>query len=311
MDKIPNIVLCLLLTVFIICCGSAISRDQLYAQEKIVAIVNSDVITQKDLNDFINFTRVQMAGDYKEEELKEKIEALKSDLLNKLIDDRIILQEAKRDKIKVDEDKIKAKVSEIKSRYPSETGFQQALSLQGLVQADVENRIREQLLMYDIIEAKVKSRIVVNPAEVTDFYQKNPREFILSEQRDFESIALEDSVAAGQVAAGLKRGQDLGELAQKYSFSVDTLGGVVAEELKKELSEALFKIKLGEFAGPIKIEDKYYIFKLNKITPPRAKQLSEVQDRIYGFLLEKKMQEDLARWLDELKSRAYIKIIQS
>jgi len=30
-----------------------------FAQDKIIAIVNKDIITQKDLNDFINFMRVQ------------------------------------------------------------------------------------------------------------------------------------------------------------------------------------------------------------------------------------------------------------
>jgi parvulin-like peptidyl-prolyl isomerase len=306
MDKLR---ICLL-AVFIACYGFAVSPAQLYAQDKIVAIVNSDVITQKDLSDFVNFTRMQLSGQYQGKELEEKTRALKSDLLNKLIDDRIILQEAKRSKVKADEEKIKEKVNEIKRRYSSETDFQQALALQGLVQADIEKRLNEQMLMYNIIEMRVKSKIAVNPAEVTDFYQRNPQEFNLSEQRDFESAVFEDADAASQVAANLKKGQTLGALAQKYSFNVGTLGGVVEAELRKELSDALFKIKIGEYAGPLKIENKYYIFRLNKISPPRAKQLSEVQERIYSFLLEKKLQESLAKWLDELKGRAYIKIIQ-
>jgi parvulin-like peptidyl-prolyl isomerase len=178
------------------------------------------------------------------------------------------------------------------------------------VQADVETRIREQMLMYNIIEIKVKSKLAVNPAEVTEFYQRNPQEFNLSEQRDFESAFLTDGNKAQEVARSLKRGQEFSALAEKYSFNLDELNGVVEAELKKELSEALFKLKLGEAAGPFKIDDKYYIFRLKSINSPRAKKLAEVQDRIYAFLLEKKMQEGLAKWLDELKARAYIKIIQ-
>jgi hypothetical protein len=49
----------------------------LYAQDKIVAIVNKDIITQKDLTDFINFARMQMLTEYKGEQLEAKIQAMK------------------------------------------------------------------------------------------------------------------------------------------------------------------------------------------------------------------------------------------
>ncbi|MEI6631259.1 MAG: SurA N-terminal domain-containing protein [bacterium] len=300
----------LLSAVFIIGLGFSFFANRLYAQEKIIAIVNSDVITQKDLDDFVNFTRMQLSEQYQGKELQEKTASLKSDLLNKLIEDRLILQEAKKSKIKIDEGKVSQRVAEIKKRYPSEVEFQQALSQQGLVQADVEARIREQILMYAIIETKVKSKVSINPPEVTDFYQKNPQLFIFTEQRDFASVSLEDEYKAREIFNKIKKGFCLEELANEYSFVVNRLDAVVQEQLKKDIAEALFKIKLGESAGPLKIEDKYYIFRLDKINPPRPKKLSEVQDKIYSFLSEKKMQEALIKWLSETKSNSYIKIIQ-
>ncbi|MBM3255707.1 MAG: hypothetical protein FJZ08_05340 [Candidatus Omnitrophica bacterium] len=305
--RVPNIICCFLVFFSL---GFLIFANRLYAQEKIIAIVNSDVITQKDLDDFVNFTRMQLSEQYQGKELEEKTASLKSDLLNKLIEDRIILQEAKKSKIKIDEAKVRQRVAEVKTRYPSEAEFQQALSNQGLVQADVEARIREQILMYSIIEFKVKSKIGINPAEVTDFYQKNQQLFNLTEQRDFISVSLEEEYKAREIFNKLKKGAGFEELSKEYSFVVDRLDAVVEAQLKKDVADALFKIKLGELAGPLKIEDKYYIFKLDKIIPPRPKELSEVQDKIYSFLSEKKTQEALIKWLSEIKSNSYIKIIQ-
>ena len=126
-----------------------------FAQDKIVAVVNNEIITQKDLNDFVNFMRMQLSIELTGEQLEQKIQSMKADLLNKLIEDRIILQEAKKNKVLVDENRVKAKIDEIKGHYGREAEFQAALVQQGLAQADLELRLREQLLILLRLEETV------------------------------------------------------------------------------------------------------------------------------------------------------------
>jgi len=282
-----------------------------YAQDKIIAIVNSDIITQKDLNDFTNFMRMQLSKEFSGYELERKIQSMKQDLLDRLIEDRLILQEAKKNNINIDENRVKAKISEIKNTYSSDAGFKEDLARQGLVQADLETKIREQLLMYSIIELKVKETILVTPDEVTSFYNKNMKDFVSSEERELEVITLEDENLAKTFAYNLKSGQKLVDLATRYPITVNKLRASKRGELRKDIEDAAFRLKLGEISDPVKIDDKYYIFKLENIIPPRQLTLSEVQDRIHAFLFEEKMQEKLTKWLDELKAKSYIKIIQS
>jgi len=281
----------------------------LFAQDKIIAIVNKDIITQKDLNDFVNFMRVQLAAEYQGEQLETKIQSMKLDLLDKLIEDCLILQEAKKDNIKIDPDRIKARISEIKKHYGSDSEFQNSLAKQGLVQADIEEKIREQMLMYIVIDEKIKSKIIIKPGEVTDFYQENTGKFILPEQREFASITIDNGSKAFEVFDKLKGGQELQEVANGYSLTIDKLNSARAGQLRKDIEEILFKMNIGQISAPVKIENNYYIFKLNNIIPPRHQNLSEVQDEIYEMLFNKKMQEALTKWLDELKERSYIKIL--
>jgi len=279
-----------------------------FAQDKIVAIVNNDIITQKDLNDYINFTRMQLAEDYQGEKLETKIQSMKINLLDRLIEDRLILQEAKKNNIKADENRVKAKIDEIKKRYNQDSEFQEVLARQGLVQADIEARIKEQLLMYNIIDIKVKSRIVVNPTEVTDFYDKNLEALKLSEIRELEVISIKDVNLASEISENLKNGQRLEDLIKKYSLSVDKLRVTEKGELRQDIEKAVFKLKPQEISGPIKVQETYYIFKLDNIISARQPSLSEVQDKIHGLIFNQKMQEELTRWLGELKKNAYIKI---
>ncbi len=281
-----------------------------YAQDKIVAIVNDEVITQKDLNDFINFTRLQLQSEYKRGELEKKIESLKAELLDKLIEDRLILQEAKKNKIIADGNRAKARINEIKNQYNSDGEFQEALREQGLVQADIESRIKEQMLMYNIIDLKVRSGITVNPTEVTDFYNRHEEEFFSPELREFESISVEGASLAKELYDFLKNAGDLDDVAKKYSLQVAKMSVSKGREVRKEIEEAVFKLKAGEVSVPLAIEGAYYIFKLKNIILPRKQVLSEVQDNIYQFLFNQKMQEELINWLGELKKHSYIKIMQ-
>jgi len=279
-----------------------------FAQDKIVAVVNNEIITQKDLNDFVNFMRMQLSIELTGEKLEQKIQSMKADLLNKLIEDRIILQEAKKNKVLVDENRVKAKIDEIKGRYGREAEFQAALVQQGLAQADLELRLKEQLLMYSIIEAKIKSKIIVRPSEITEFYEKNIEEFKTPEEREFESVTTNDADLAQKIYEDLKNNGDFSETAKKYSLEAKSFNAKKGGELRKELEEAIFKLDPGGISEALKIEDTFHIFKLTKIIPFRQESLTEAQDKIQEFVFNKKMQEDLLLWLNDLKKNAYIKI---
>ena len=165
--------------------------------------------------------------------------------------------------------------------------------------------------MYTVIDIEIRSKIIIKPGEVTDFYQENTGKFILPEQREFESITIDNESLANEVFDNLKSGQNFQEVANKYSLTINKLNCDSGGQLRKDIEETLFKMNIGQISAPVKIENNYYIFKLNNIITSRHQNLSEVQDEIQAMLFNKKMQEALVKWLDELKGRSYIKILQN
>lgn len=284
---------------------------QVYAQDKIIAVVNNEVITQKDLNDFISFISMQMSSQYKGKELENKIESIKKDLLDKLIEDRIILQEAKKNNIAIDESRVKARINEIKKHYMTDQEFQNDLSRQGMSQADLEKKIREQFLMYNIIEQKIRSKILVRPDEVTSFYNEDKKEFVTPEEKELDVITLENMDQASSFSYNLKRGEKMEDLAMRYPVTINKLNYSEVVELRKEIEGTVKNLAIGEVSDPVKLDDKYCVFRLNTIIPPKQLILTEAQERIHEFLFNAKMQEELTKWLDELKNKSYIKISQN
>lgn len=273
-----------------------------------MAVVNNDIITQKDLNDFFNFMHIQLSAQYQGKELESKIQSMKLDLLDRLIEEKLILQEAKKSDVKIDENLIKQKIAEIKKRYPSDSQFQAELAKQGLNQADLENRIREQFLTLNFIENKIKRKVVVSPYEVTQYYEKNTSDFITPQEREFESVALDDGEKAGRFYAKLKAGQDLSGLAKECGLVVNKLCVGSNEHLRPEIHDLIFKsLKPQDFSEPVKIDEQYYIFRLVNIIESKKQPLNEVQETIYQLLQEKKTEVEMNNWLAQLKQKSYIK----
>jgi len=279
-----------------------------YAEDKIVATVNREIITQKDLDDFMNFMYLQLSAKYQGKELEDKMNGVKPDLLNRLIEDKLILEEAKKENIQVDEARVKAKISEIKSNYPSEAEFQDALVKQGLTQADIEKRIREQLLIFEIIDLQIRKKIIVSPKEVTDFYEEHKEEFVQLETRRVNSLITKNEVLANKVISSLGQGANLDKISKEYSLELNDLGAVKKGQLVKEIEDVIFNMDVGSISKAIKVGDAYYIFKLGEILPLKKYNLVEVQEEIYYRLYELKMQEGLTRWLEDLRKKAYVEI---
>jgi peptidyl-prolyl cis-trans isomerase SurA len=278
------------------------------ARDKIIAVVNNEAITEKDLDDFVNFMRVEMSRQNSSEQVEAKINEIHKDLLDRLIEDRLILQEAKKSDIKIDQSRVTARVDELRRRYNSDRDFQAELAKQGMVAADIETKIREQMLMFYIVDQKVRSKILVAPEEVTSFYQNNKEKFIMPEQREIESLSTDKEDVIKDLYDKLQKGKNMQELAKESSLTVNTFTARKGE-LRPEIEAIVFKLQPGQVYAPAKIKETYYIFKVNSILPPRQQLLSEVTSEINKFLFDRKMQERLSAWLDDIKKRSYIKII--
>ncbi|MFH1413504.1 MAG: peptidyl-prolyl cis-trans isomerase [Candidatus Omnitrophota bacterium] len=290
-----------LLSGFYLPCG-------LYAESKIIAIVNSEAITQKDLDDFINFMRMQLSRELEGGALEDRVRSMSEDLLKKLIEDRLVLQEAKKNEISVDESRIRARINDIRKRYPTDNDFQADLLIRGLTQADLETKINEQFLMRGIIEQEVRRNVVITPKEITAFYNQNIEKFNAEEVRKVSVLMIDSGDLANKITPDLNSAKTLEDIAKDHSLSVESLE-VIERELSEEVSRKVFSLKVGQRSKLIHIEGKYYIFRLNQIIPSRKLNLSEVQDQVSLYLFEKKMQESMLKWLDELKEKSYIKIL--
>ena len=127
----------LIITVIIIL---GINRG-LYAEDKIIAVVNKDTITQSEAEVYLNIIRLQLSRQFKGKELEEKLKEEKEQLIEKMIEDRVIIQEAKRKNLQARAEKVKFRIDEIKAGYQSEVDFENSIKEKGLTISDLEKSL--------------------------------------------------------------------------------------------------------------------------------------------------------------------------
>ena len=273
--------------------------------DRIVAIVNKESITQSEADAFLNLIIMQLSQRYQGKELEEKIEHEKQELMGKMIEERIILQEAKRKKLQARADMVKKRLEEARRSYGSDEEFQASLKLRGLTLSDLEKRMGEQMMLRGLIEQEVRSKIVISPDEVTVYYEKHKDDFLQPEMRSIESLYFEDENIREKLAEDLKTGADFKQLAERYklAYAKDALS---KSQLKPEIREAIFSLKLDEASAAVRLDKGICVFKLLEIHPQELKDLAGVSERIYNYIFEEKLTVKLSEWIEELKSKAYI-----
>ncbi len=284
-------------------------------EDTIIAIVNEDVITSKELHDYLRTTYLQLSSQgLKEGEIAEIMKDFESNGIDHLIENKLLVSEANRQKLSIRDKLVDNKLAEIRSRYPSEQAFVDSLVADGLTISDVRNKIRDQMKAKFLVDHAVKSKVFVNPQEVTDYYNNHPEAFKKQERLDLESIFIPfepDKKSAqktiNDILERLKKGEDFASLAKEFS-KAPAIGMVEKGQLLPSIESVVFALKENELSNPMETEKGIYLFLIKKRLPSEQASFDEVKDFVYNYLFQEKYKKKTSAWLEDLKKKAYIEI---
>lgn len=294
--------------------------------ERIVAIVNDEIITMSDLNKYSS--RLKSGGLVDEmlipdEATKEALQKDRSKLLSKMIDERIIDSEIKKQNLSIPIEKVEAEIRSIAKRNNvTREELKKALQERGIVFSNYQDFIKTGLERQSLIEKSITSKIKVSEDDVMAAYvashgqsQDQAFEFTIS-QIFFDSNKGGAKSAQGRADAAIKRlneGESFEKLAADLSedpgFEAGgLLGTFKTGELQKDLESAAVKLSAGEVSRVVPAPGGFRILKMNKkrlISDPRTEKERE---KIRAQLSEQAYKKQFQSWLDQLRSEAFIRI---
>jgi len=270
---------------------------------KVIARVNSQVITSKDLDDFCKVLAYKLSDEQRP--LSDNDKEFKQNALKRLIEDRLILDQAKKENIKIPRIWVDDKLKQMVASYPSREHFEQSLIERGLTITLLKEKISEQFLMREIIEKYVKSSISVSPQQISSYYTANKDSFVSLPSFVFYIAKSPEKNALDEISRFISK-QGIEPAQKQYGNMLIEIESDAAE-LKEDISKILGELKPGE-SSVNKSGGGFLLVYLKEIIPSKPQPLEAVKERIYAYLRDKKFNERFGEWLEELKEKAVIQI---
>ncbi len=303
---------------------SGIAVPQVFSAEvleRILAVVNDEIITEQDLQFVMAPVIAQYRTRYTGIEFQEKMKEARQEFLNKVIEDKLILSEAKRRQVIVKDAEVDDMMTEVRNKFTSREVFLKAIEEQGLTEKKLWNRFHDQVMTQKFVAYEVKSKVSVSPGEVAEYYKAHSQDFVRGDRVRLQHIlvragtrSLDDAKAfAESLVAQIRGGKSFEELARTYSEGAEAkdggeMGWMEKGQLLGEIDKKVFGLNEGEIAEPIQSSLGLHIFKVVQKEELSVKPLSEVRDKIQESIFKDKLRQRLETWIGNLKKNAYISI---
>lgn len=244
----------------------------------------------------------------------QEYENLKDQALSDLLDSVWIQGEAEELGISTSDQEVARQLEQIKQQnFRSEKEFQQFLEESGFSEADVDERVRLQILSNEIQTRVTEASGSVSNSEIEQFYEASKAQFEQPETRDVRLVLNRDRAKVKQAQAALEQdssNKTWREVARKYSTDPTSRsnGGLrpsLSEGLVEQpLDREIFDAPLNELVGPIRTPLGFYVFEVEKVTPARTQPLNrQLRDQIRQQLLQQRQQNEFSSFVDDYGSK--------
>lgn len=247
-------------------------------------------------------------------------------VLDQMIGFRLLIQETKTRKMVVPDGELEKRVAQIRSRFPTEEAFKQALQEQNVTLDDLRTDAQNDILVGTMLQAEVGSKVTVTPEQVNDFYQKNPAQFqqpervrashiLISFPPNADEAAKKDArTKAAEVLKEVKAGKDFAALAKQHSTDPGSgpnggdLGFFQKGQMVPPFEQAAFALKPGETSDLVESQFGIHIIRMVDRQPSRQVAIDEVRPKIQQYLEGQGRQQQTQAFVETLKAKGKIEI---
>lgn len=306
-----------------------IQADSAAVVDRIVAVVNDEIITLYDLNNELRpYEENIKALGYSPDKARETLFKVRSDLLNKLIDQKLTDQQIKKNNIRVSSNEVDKAIERIKkSRSYTDEDLRAGLAQQGLTMEEYREKLKQQLLRSHLVNREVKSKIVVTNKEIEEYYDAHLEKYAGKPKYHIWNMAIRFSPYADEtekqgakekleaVLAQLKQGRSFESLARETANVAEMPGGsdlglFQLDELAPELQSVVRFMKAGEYSSILNSPNGYQIIYVEEVIAADPKAIADAKKEIEEILYNEAINNRFDSWLSELRERSHIKIIQ-
>lgn len=290
--------------------------------DKIVAVVNNEIITLSELNEQAEPFKERIEKGYTGKDKSRLLEETRKTVLNRMVDQILIKQEAKRLGVTIKDEEVNSMISEmLKKRNVSMDEFKNLLARDGLSLESYKEEAKAHLMRGRIANREIRSKIMVTEQEIGEYYKLHRQEYegrVAVKLRQILILCPSNATAEKKrevraemefILSRIKSGEKFEDLAAKYSPGLGgELGFVEKGSMLQPVEEAAFSLKVGEMSGIIESPAGYHIIQILDKRGAGIKTFESVRQEIIEELSREKSEKKFEEWIGELRKRSHVEI---
>jgi peptidyl-prolyl cis-trans isomerase SurA len=325
-EKIKCLMLCIMMFFAINCLFGVVTVESAEVVDRIVAIVNNDIIALSELNTVLTpYTAKIQSMRYPLEKQRQMLYKVREELLNKLIDQTLTDQEVKRLKVSVSEREIDSSIERVKeASYYTDEDLREALNNDGFSMDEYREKVKEQILRAKLVNIAIKSKVIITTKDIKKYYDQHPEIYGGNKKYHLWNILIPTPSFTGKsgmseikkemngIYKKLNAGEAFTTLAKTRSDGSKAkgrdLGLFRISALAPQLQDAIKELKPGEYTSVLETDQGYQIFFVQEIKNADQKALKDVAAEIESKLFNSIVEEKYNSWLKDLRKTSHIKI---
>ena len=295
--------------------------------------MNNDTITLSEVNELGQSFFKKITEDAPPERLAEALYQARLTVIDKLIDKKLMVQEAKKLNIQVSDQDVDGAVQRILTNNKTTLEqFRKELNSMGMSEKQYREELRDQILSSRLVNYEVRTKVVIPEEKILDYYDTHFVEqatgggYHLQQIGSIWGAPLPDGTVPSQEQAKEKikkaydlvqNGGDFKELARQYSDLSNAeeggdLGTFQLDELAAYIREAVSHLQSGELSPIVATGNGFVFFKV--VSTEKGKMVAkasydEVKEKIREQLYQQAMESRFKQWMQSIREKAYIKIL--
>ena len=298
--------------------------------ERVLVKVNGQIITQTDLETRqINEIRSRGVAPRNNVELTNLVREITPAVIANAVDELLLVQRGRDLGYQLSDEQFNEIVTNLKTenQFESDEELEEALQeSEGLTMADLRRVMERQMLVGQIQQVEILSRISITDVEARDYYDSHIEEFtepatatlreiLIAVPEDVDGVNAgtdeEGRVVAQTVAARLRDGEDFATVAEEVSESPSRsngglIGPLLLVDYSETIQELIVSLSVDEVADPVRTPQGYQVVMLEARTDDVAQPFDEVRDQISTNVFNDRRLEEYSQYLDSLRDEAII-----
>lgn len=242
------------------------------------------------------------------------------EVLDKLILEELVLQEAEKENIDVPSNEVDVAWDKMKSEFNSEEDFLTSIHRDGYTEQSLRKEVKSQLYIKKLLEPQVK----VSEEDIIMYYTEHQSHYIDPERIKVKHVLTRTEEEAENLLTTIKKGGDYSKIMEDLIDGETVKGGelgyfskrieteqVSSEKMEPTFEEAAFSLEKGHLSNVVETTQGFHVILMLDWESPSARPFSEVKDEIHEEIVSAEILELSKIWLQELREDAVIKVLNT